>query len=141
MQSHNYVPGVSGWKMHSNGTLEVEGKVRAIMVEQAETPELPFAIEGDQVFLSQAFVDDSKLSSDWSLKVSTNAAGQLFCSGFGVGIDKAPVEKESFTFGDAQEKVAVTIGGVQYINRSLIKGEAARLVADEIIAACSAAKQ
>lgn len=93
MQSHNYVPGVSGWKMHSNGTLEVEGKVRAIMVEQAETPELPFSVQGDQVILSEAFVDASKMSSDYSLKLSTNAQGHIFCAGIGVGIDEAPAEK------------------------------------------------
>ncbi|WP_439895306.1 hypothetical protein ACTACV_10415 [Pseudomonas syringae] len=141
MQSHNYVPGVSGWKMFGDGTLVIDGRVRAKLNPSTEKAETPYVVVGDQVILSQAFVDASKLSSDWSLKVGTSAAGQLFCSGFGVGIDQAPVEKESFTFGDAQEKVAVTIGGVQYINRSLIKGEAARMVADEIIAACSAAKQ
>ncbi|MBV1814525.1 hypothetical protein KTT58_17410 [Pseudomonas viridiflava] len=90
MQSHNYVPGVSGWKMHSNGTLEVKGKVLAIMVEQAETPELPFAIEGDQVILSQAFIDDSKMSAGWKVRTVLNGAGQRVFAGIGVGIDEVP---------------------------------------------------
>jgi len=89
MQSHNYVPGVSGWKMHSNGTLEVEGKVRAIMVVQAEKPDLPFAVQGDQVISSQAFVDASKMSADWNLSTALNSAGQRVFTGVGMGLDEA----------------------------------------------------
>ncbi|WP_122860373.1 hypothetical protein [Pseudomonas viridiflava] len=99
MQSHNYVPGVSGWKMHSNGTLEVEGKVRAIMVEQAEKADLPFAIEGDQVILSQAFIDDSKMSADWKVRIVLNGAGQRVFAGIGVGIDEVPADKEVDSMG------------------------------------------
>ncbi|RMV35113.1 hypothetical protein ALP12_200299 [Pseudomonas savastanoi pv. phaseolicola] len=137
MQSHNYVPGVSGWKMHSNGTLEVNGKIRAIMEDPVEKPTTPFAVEGDQVFLTQAFIDAGKLSPDWGLRTTANAAGKIIVSGVGIGLDEAPIE----TRDEAEEKVAVTIGGVNYIKQSLIKGEAARLVADEIIAACRAAKK
>ncbi len=186
MQSHNYVLGVSGWKMHSNGTLEVNGKIRAIMVEQVDKPETPFAVQGDQVFLRETFIDAAAFEPAWGVRTSTSADGRYVAAGIGLGCmceggytgkrsqkeDKVEVRidfsddvskgldqlstalgetrlGESLTakidhiqaFADTQEKVAVTIGGVQYINRSLIKGKAARLVADEIIAASTAAKQ
>ncbi|QXG49221.1 hypothetical protein [Pseudomonas viridiflava] len=102
MQSHNYVPGVSGWKMHSNGTLEVEGKVRAIMVEQAETPELPFAIEGDQVVLSQAFVDGTRFSAGEGLG--------CMCEG---GYTGAPAEKQ----GVVLSKLEVSIDASKVLDQ------------------------
>ncbi|QOI04609.1 hypothetical protein [Pseudomonas savastanoi] len=160
------------------------------LTDSADKPATPFHAEGDQVFLSQVLVDAGKLSTDWGLRKTTNAAGQMIVTGVGIGLGEAPIEKvvdalgrtacdaetdakkvldhllgsiseadlseglknfkledflselkkEVVTRDEAQEKVAVTIGGVNYIKQSLIKGEAARLVADEIIAACCAAK-
>ncbi len=81
MQSHNYVPGVSGWKMHSNGTLEVDGKVRAIMADQVEKPETPFAVQGGQVFLSQQIVDSAR----FAVKMSLTDGGQYVLGGIGLG--------------------------------------------------------
>ncbi|WP_440090146.1 hypothetical protein [Pseudomonas fragariae (ex Marin et al. 2024)] len=139
MQSYNYVQGVSGWKMHSNGTLEVNGKIRAIMVEQVDKPETPFTVQGDQVFLHKTFIDAAAFEPAWRVRTSTSADGQVIASGMGLGY-----ACEGVYTGTPDEKtgeIAVTVEGVQYINRNLIKGEAARLVADEIIAACAAAKQ
>ncbi|UZS74353.1 hypothetical protein OQB66_08600 [Pseudomonas syringae] len=83
MQSHNYVLGVSGWKMHSNGTLEVNGKIRAVMHDPVEKPETPFAVDGDQVILSQVSIDEGSISPDWGLRTTTNAAGQTVLAGIG----------------------------------------------------------
>ncbi|WP_434721189.1 hypothetical protein ACOZ4J_14815 [Pseudomonas syringae pv. actinidiae] len=86
MQSHNYVQGVSGWKMHSNGTLEVNGKIRAIMEDPVEKPATPFAVEDEQVILTQAFIDAGKLSPVWGVRTTTNAAGQTVFAGIGAGL-------------------------------------------------------
>ncbi|MDU8454812.1 hypothetical protein [Pseudomonas syringae group sp. J254-4] len=171
-------------------TITHDGYIRMMLgkiTESSEKPETPFAVDGDQLFLSQALVDAAKMS----VNVTTNAAGQMIVTGVGIGLDEAPIEKvfdsmgctacdaetdaskvldkllgsisetelseglknfkledflselkkEVVTRDEAEEKVAVTIGGVNYIKQSLIKGEAARLVADEIIAACRAAKK
>ncbi|KPB95751.1 hypothetical protein [Pseudomonas syringae group genomosp. 3] len=62
MQSHNYVPGVSGWKMFGDGTLVIGGRVRAKLNPGTEKAETPYAAVGDQVILSQAFVDAGKFA-------------------------------------------------------------------------------
>ncbi|MFA0967413.1 host specificity protein J [Pseudomonas amygdali] len=109
MQSHNYVPGVSGWKMHSNGTLEVDGKIRAIMEDAVEKPATPFAVEGDQVILSQVIVDAGKFSLDSILRTSTNTAGQKVFNGIGVGLGCMCEGGYTGTPGEKEEKPSVKI--------------------------------
>ncbi|MCF4983965.1 hypothetical protein [Pseudomonas syringae] len=41
MQSHDYVPGFSGWKMHEEGRLEVCGVIRMVFPEGAPMKSLP----------------------------------------------------------------------------------------------------
>ncbi|RXU00431.1 hypothetical protein B1F73_09220 [Pseudomonas syringae] len=58
-----------------------------------EKIETPFAVEGDQVSLAQAFIDAGKLSPDWGLRTTTNAAGQMIVAGVGMDLDEDPIEK------------------------------------------------
>ncbi|RMP49314.1 hypothetical protein ALQ20_00700 [Pseudomonas syringae pv. atrofaciens] len=121
MQSHNYVQGVSGWKMHSNGTLEVNGKIRAIMEDMVEKPdatEMPFVVEGDQFFLSQAFIGDGKLSP-WTLRTTINSAGQTVLTGIGglVGCCgeslTAKIEHEEKTRATADTQLSARIDALE----------------------------
>ncbi|KPY33137.1 hypothetical protein [Pseudomonas syringae] len=109
MQSHNYVPGVSGWKMFSDGTLIIDGRVRAKLNPGADKSETPFAVDGDQVFLSQAFIDAGKLSLDWVVRTTTNAAGQTVFAGVGAGLGCMCEGGYTGTPGDKEEKAEVKI--------------------------------
>ncbi|MCK9740021.1 hypothetical protein LT697_00485 [Pseudomonas syringae pv. syringae] len=60
--------------------------VPRMVLGNLEKIEAPFAVEGDQVTLSQAFIDDGKISPDWVLRTATNAAGQTVLAGIGAGI-------------------------------------------------------
>lgn len=51
-----------------------------------EKIETPFAVEGDQVFLTQAFIDAGKLPPVGFLRTTTNSAGQTVLAGIGVGL-------------------------------------------------------
>ncbi|MEE5068649.1 host specificity protein J [Pseudomonas alliivorans] len=119
MQSHNYVLGVSGWKMHSNGTLEVNGKIRAIMVEQVDKPETPFAVQDGQVFLTQGLIDAGKLSSSWTLRTTINSAGQTVLTGLGwpigCGYTGTPADKAE----KAEVKIDCTAGASKVLDQML----------------------
>ncbi|MBP0948948.1 hypothetical protein JTA33_00605 [Pseudomonas sp. 20GA0080] len=112
---------------------------RGNLEKTAEKLETPFTVQGDQVVLHKTFIDAAAFEPAWRVRTSTSADGQVIASGMGLGY-----ACEGVNTGTPDEKsgeIAVTVEGVQYINRNLIKGEAARLVADEIIATCAAAKQ
>ncbi|RMN97997.1 hypothetical protein [Pseudomonas cannabina] len=132
MQSSNYVPGVSGWKIDENGRLELNDGNRRVIAkmqmvitagpgmtnDQAQASiteslreevaaarsdadealathfgafqcnvgrDVPFAVGGDQVILSQAFVDDGKVSNHFSVKMTSDSRDQYIFSGIGLG--------------------------------------------------------
>ncbi|KPB72909.1 Host specificity protein J [Pseudomonas syringae pv. maculicola] len=131
MQSHDYVPGVSGWKIDENGRLELKDGNRRVIAkmqmvitagpgmtnDQAQASitesvreevsarshadesvatqigalqcdegrDVPFTVEGDQVILSQAFVDDGKVSNHFSVKITRDNQGRYISSGIGLG--------------------------------------------------------
>ncbi|MEE4133084.1 hypothetical protein V2I60_19935 [Pseudomonas viridiflava] len=118
MQSNNYVPGVSGWKMFGDGTLVIDGRVRAKLNPGTEKAETPYVVVGDQVILSEAFVDASKMSSDYALKVSTNAQGQMFCAGIGV-VDSAKSHVENRCEAQLTDRIKTLESCVAQLNSEL----------------------
>lgn len=94
MQSANYVPGVSGWKMHKEGRLEVNGDVRVVLSEAAEDkPEpKPFIVVDSVMHISEAEVERAKIAKikikqDWSLK-TVLLDGRHVLAGIGLGVDQ-----------------------------------------------------
>ncbi|RXT63061.1 hypothetical protein [Pseudomonas syringae] len=74
-----------------------------------EKIETPFAVEGDQASLAQAFIDAGKLSPDWVLRTTTNAAGQTVLAGVGAGLGCMCGGGYTGTPGDKEEKPSVKI--------------------------------
>ncbi|RMV44429.1 hypothetical protein [Pseudomonas syringae group genomosp. 3] len=74
-----------------------------------EKIETPFAVEGDQVSLAQAFIDAGKLSPDWVVRTTTNAAGQTVLAGVGAGLGCMCGGGYTGTPGDKEEKAEVKI--------------------------------
>lgn len=65
MQSANYVPGVSGWKMHKEGRLEVEGAIRVVLGQPAvdkPEPKPLIVIDGEPYIDSQFLVSADKVA-------------------------------------------------------------------------------
>ncbi|RMV88557.1 hypothetical protein ALP04_01281 [Pseudomonas amygdali pv. sesami] len=73
-----------------------------------EKIETPFAVEGDQVSLAQAFIDAGKLSPDWVVRTTTNAAGQTVLAGVGAGLG-CMCGGYTGTQGDKEDEPAVKI--------------------------------
>lgn len=94
MQSANYMPGVSGWKMFEDGQLEVNGAVRVVLGKAAEEkPEpKPVIIVDGVTYISEAEVEraaiaNQRLKQDWSIKTVLLDDRQVF-AGVGLGIDQ-----------------------------------------------------
>lgn len=90
MQSQNYVPGVSGWKMHKDGRLEVSGVIHVVLPERAqiESPP-PFIITDGVMYFSQAEIQrgtitKAEIGSGWKLKMKLHG-GHYVVAGIGVG--------------------------------------------------------
>lgn len=139
IQSSDYVPGVSGWKIDGNGRLELnDGNRRVIakmlMVTTAgpgmtndqaqasiteslraevaagcseEKSDTPFAVKGDQVILTQAFIDAGKISPVLGVRTSVNAAGQTVFAGIGAGLCCMCEGGDTSTPGDKEVKAEV----------------------------------
>lgn len=121
MQSENYVPGVSGWKLHKeNGEIELNGMARvAGLTDEVSTPK-PF-IEIDGVtYISQALIQGSaakavadKIASMWSVKLQANGQGQYVAAGIGLGAQ----EKESTDFDKVVSKGADAV--LEFLARAI----------------------
>lgn len=87
MQSKNYIPGVSGWKMHKDGRLEIEGVVRVAVTPSAdEKPQhLPFIVVDGVTYISAAEVERGTIAK---LKVNVELRdGKYVSTGFNIGVD------------------------------------------------------
>ncbi|KTC59112.1 hypothetical protein [Pseudomonas savastanoi] len=78
------------------------------LTDSADKPATPFHAEGDQVFLTQAFIDAGKLSPDWVVRTTTNAAGQTVLAGVGAGLG-CMCGGYTGTPGDKEDEHAVKI--------------------------------
>lgn len=78
------------------------------LTESAEKSETPFFVDGDQVFLGQAFINAGLLNPDWVVRTTTNAAGQTMCAGIGAGLGSMCEGGHTGTPGD-KEKAEVKI--------------------------------
>ncbi|RMT20497.1 hypothetical protein [Pseudomonas amygdali] len=83
--------------------------VPRIVLGKLDKPDLPFAVEGDQVFLTQAFIDAGRLSPVWGVRTTTNAAGQTVLAGVGAGLGCMCEGGYTGTPGDKEEKPSVKI--------------------------------
>lgn len=99
MQSHNFVEGVSGWRL-SKDKLELFGGPWPIIIGNLDAPESrsateqpkPFIVVDGVTFIRKEEVDNAsiaspKLSDDWKVEVATLPAGERYVVGFGAGID------------------------------------------------------
>jgi hypothetical protein len=110
MQSSNYVPGVSGWKIDpASGAFEMASDRVAVVGtdpkatysgrSQPKEPN-PFVVIDGAVYISQAEVErasitGAKIADMWSVKMQVNAQGQYMAAGIGPGIqEKQPTEFE-----------------------------------------------
>lgn len=92
MQSANYVPGVSGWKLHKNGSLEFKssGDPCLSSVGKEESPK-PFIVVDGVTYIRQESVDEAsiqkpKLTPQWTVKLEL-LNGQYVAAGIGLGIE------------------------------------------------------
>ncbi|WP_223504200.1 DUF1983 domain-containing protein [Pseudomonas sp. GL-RE-29] len=97
MQSSDYVPGVSGWKLE-NGVLELAGPWGNIQIadldkapEPEVTPPKPFVIIDGVTYIRDSEVErgsitNAKIGDSWSIKMDVRN-GHYFAAGIGVGID------------------------------------------------------
>lgn len=159
MQSTNYVPGVSGWKLSKCGSLEIEGVVRVAGIALAEPPKCiivdgltyvrraeqinseqkPFIVVNGMTCISEAEVEraliaGAKISDLWSVKMQINAQGQYVAAGIGLGIqEKQPTEFEKALAKGASallEFLARTISDTQL--RAELKGRAPSSIAEQV---------
>ncbi|RVD76869.1 phage tail tip fiber protein [Pseudomonas koreensis] len=91
MQSANYVPAVSGWKLHKNGILEFKssGDPCLSSVEKEETPK-PFIVVDGVTYIRQESSNESstekpKQDPQWAVKLEL-LNGQYVAAGIGLGI-------------------------------------------------------
>ena len=91
MQSVNYVPGVSGWKLQKNESLEFNssGDPCLSSVKKEEAPK-PFIIVDGVTYIRQESSNESstekpKLTPQWTVKLEL-LNGQYVAAGIGVGI-------------------------------------------------------
>ncbi|MCJ2375185.1 hypothetical protein [Pseudomonas sp. RGM 3321] len=91
-----------------------------------EKIDTPFAVEGDQVILNQAFIDAGTPSNSWALRTTTNAAGQTVLAGIGglVGCCgeslTAKIEHEVNARASADTQISARVGAVEVrVNQGL----------------------
>ncbi|KPX57087.1 hypothetical protein LCH33_002173 [Pseudomonas amygdali] len=83
--------------------------VPRIVLGKLDKPDLPFAVEGEQVILTQALIDAGKFSPVWGVRTTTNAAGQTVLAGVGVGLGCMCEGGYTGTPDDKAEKAEVKI--------------------------------
>jgi hypothetical protein len=103
MQSSNYVPGVSGWKidpasgafeMASDQVAVVGTDLKAIYSGKSQPKEpKPFVVIDGVTYISQALIQGSaakvvadNIASMWSVKLHSTADGRYVATGAGVGV-------------------------------------------------------
>lgn len=99
MQSADYVPGVSGWKINT-ATGEFEVNSDAVSVSgvdpnarycgrsQAMSAE-SFIVHGGKVYISQAMIDQCVIDpARWAVKLERNGNGQYVAAGIGLGVSE-----------------------------------------------------
>lgn len=91
MQSANYVPGVSGWKLMKNGSLEFNSSGDPCLSSVGKEESLqPFIVVDGVTYIRQESVDESciqgaELAPQWTVKLEL-LNGQYVAAGIGLGI-------------------------------------------------------
>jgi hypothetical protein len=93
MQSANYIPGVSGWKMSKDGQLEVNGAIRVVLREAAEDKPEPkplIVVDGviyiSEVEVERATIANRKIAQDSSV-TTVLLSGRCVATSMGMGIE------------------------------------------------------
>ncbi|WMN19258.1 DUF1983 domain-containing protein [Pseudomonas piscis] len=132
MQSHDYVPGVSGWKIDpTTGAFElcsnqvtVSGSdPRATYTQKPQAEEVFFIADG-KMYINRAAIDESlivnfNVRDDWSVRMETTAGGQKYAAGIGVGVDQFVVDAARF---------GVTSDGMTDMERAIKSGDACEIL-------------
>lgn len=91
MQSANYVPGVSGWKLHKDGSLEFKSSGDPCLSSVGkEEPPKPFIVVDGVTYIRKESSNESstekpKLTPHWTVKLEL-LNGQYVVAGIGLGI-------------------------------------------------------
>jgi len=91
MHSANYVPGISGWKLHKNGSLEFKSSGDPCLSSVGkEEPPKPFIVVDGVTYMRQESSSESstekpKLTPQWTVKLEL-LNGQYVAAGIGLGI-------------------------------------------------------
>lgn len=91
MQSANYVPGVSGWKLHKNGSVEFNSSGDPCLSSVGkEEPPKPFIVVDGVTYIRQESIDESsaqeaKLTPEWTIKLEL-LGGKYVVAGIGLGL-------------------------------------------------------
>jgi hypothetical protein len=150
MQSSDYVPGVSGWKIEKR-SVEINGgpwgpicigdlsKSSAPESDAVEPPPKPFIVVDGVTYISQAEVErasiaGSKIADMWSVKLQVGAQGQYVAAGLGLGgqekqqtdFDKALAKGADAVFELLAQMISDTQLGAE------LKGCAPSSIADQV---------
>ncbi|MFJ2456438.1 DUF1983 domain-containing protein [Pseudomonas protegens] len=155
MQSHDYVPGVSGWKFDPDtGAFELcSSRVTVLGVDPRATysgksPEearKPFIVVDGVTYISQAFIRDSSISKttvgdNWSVKVEDWHDGRKYFAGIGAGVELPFIVKaDRFAINgrDASEILDMIAGKIRETELGVgLKGAIADQVREVIRAEC-----
>jgi hypothetical protein len=99
MQSANYVPGVSGWKINT-ATGEFEANSDGVSVSGVDpnarycgrsraVSAVPFIVHEGKVYISQAMIDQCVIDpAQLAVKLERNGNGQYVATGIGLGVSE-----------------------------------------------------
>lgn len=143
MQSANYVPGVSGWKLQKNGSLEFNssGDPCLSSVGKEESPQ-PFIVVDGVTYIRQESVDESsiqgaKLAPQWTVKLEL-LNGQYVAAGIGLGIaSQFLVSADRFAVNDRDaeqiiEEIAGRISQTDLVSAMASQAEQIKPVAETV---------
>ncbi|CAH0317195.1 hypothetical protein SRABI89_05099 [Pseudomonas koreensis] len=91
MQSANYVPGVSGWKLQKNGSLEFNssGDPCLSSVKKEEAPKQFIVVDGvtyiRQQPIAKSGAQEAKSPPEWTIKLEL-LNGKYVATGIGLGL-------------------------------------------------------
>ncbi|QHD05521.1 phage tail tip fiber protein [Pseudomonas sp. R76] len=101
IQSSNYVPGVSGWKIDTDtGSFELASdRVTVSGVDpkavycgkSRKESHKPFIVVDGVIYISQASIEDAsiakaKIGNEWSVRICVTPDGEKYAAGLGLGV-------------------------------------------------------
>lgn len=144
MQSANYVPGVSGWKLHKNGSLEFKssGDPCLSSVGKEESPQ-PFIVVDGVTYIRQEPVEQGsvsahKVAAQYCVKLRTAADGKVYADGFLYPLDSQfLVTADRFAINDRDaeqilEEIAGRISQTDLVSAMALQAEQIKPIAETV---------